>query len=176
MKHVTDSPYAPRTSLVEMAWLAGILEGEGCFRSSSHQGIDHYPVFNLQMTDRDVVDKASSILRCRTSGPYVSRQKKSDGTLRKAVYRCGHSGNRAVWWMKKLLPLMGCRRRKRMQEIVWLWERNSRSTVPQRMMRAENGKRTMSRCHPDRVSNARGLCMPCYKKVRHASGIPWGSA
>ena len=173
----SDAPvYSPRVSQLKMAWLAGLLEGEGCFRSSLHQAIQHYPVMNLQMTDKDVIDKASIVLHCRTSGPFFPRQKKLDGTSRKAVYRCGHSGHRAVWWMKKLMPFMGIRRRKKMEDIIRLWERSPQSATPQRIMRAKNGTRTMAKCHPEKVSNARGMCLACHKKIRHASGIPWRSA
>lgn len=44
--------------LKDLYWLAGLLEGEGCFTYSGST-----PMVQLQMTDKDVVERASLLLK-----------------------------------------------------------------------------------------------------------------
>ena len=42
----------------EIAWAAGILEGEGYFGASDRK----YPYLSIEMTDRDILEKLKKIL------------------------------------------------------------------------------------------------------------------
>ena len=45
----------------ELAWLAGLLEGEGCF-SMANAGAHRYPAVRVEMASRDVVERAARLL------------------------------------------------------------------------------------------------------------------
>ena len=58
-----------RLDKMEIAWAAGLFEGEGCI----HLAV-HCPVLQLNMTDEDVVRKFHTVVSCGTvSGPYGPR-------------------------------------------------------------------------------------------------------
>ena len=44
---------------IEVAWLAGLLEGEGCFHLRKE---DDRPLIKLNMTDRDVIERAARLM------------------------------------------------------------------------------------------------------------------
>lgn len=88
-------------SALELAWLAGLLEGEGAFIAATAR----YPVcLSLNMTDADVVDRVAAWWRVAVSRPTI--QKKHY----KQSFRCMIRGERAVEWMRRLRPFMGERR------------------------------------------------------------------
>lgn len=94
-----------RTWTEDLAWLAGILEGEGCFRR------DAYPFVTLQMTDRDVVERAAILMLA----PKVHTETR---TGRKPLYRAQVGGAKAIRLMRLLLRFMGQRRTARIQAIL----------------------------------------------------------
>jgi hypothetical protein len=53
-------------SKVDIAWLAGLLEGEGSFMRGKRKDA---PGISLAMTDRDVVERAAKLLRTKCMGP-----------------------------------------------------------------------------------------------------------
>jgi len=95
----------------DLYWLAGLIEGEGYF------GIRHgySPTVSLQMTDKDIVDRAHCVLgfglrheRTLPSGKGCY----SWTVLRQA---------QAAGLMMTLLPLMGARRAARITECLTIW-------------------------------------------------------
>ncbi len=130
--------------VTEIHWLAGLLEGEGCFAFSGT------PVVSLFMTDGDTVKRAADLLGCIAYGPM------DRGVGRKPGYRCQRYGSNAIAWMLTVYSLMGERRKKRICEIIKKWQ-------------DMKGKpRLMATCHPDRRSKARGQCVQCYQRSRYA--------
>lgn len=112
MRHKKE-PYSPRLPLnPELIWLAGLLEGEGCFLWTGNT-----PVVKVAMTDEDVMLRASKALGCNLTGPYPSK-KKPGGGFYKPIYYAGISGRPAFAIMKKLLPIMGNRRTKKIRSIL----------------------------------------------------------
>lgn len=98
------------TKTRDIYWLAGLLEGEGCF--SSTKG---YPSIMVKMVDRDVVERAHKILRpveFRIDGNEVKGYGPYDD-VRQRQYVAKIVGRRAVGWMMTLYPLMGRRRQAR---------------------------------------------------------------
>lgn len=88
----------------DVAWLAGLLEGEGSFGvgSSSDRA---YPIVSVQMCDEAIVSKAAAIL----GAPSVRSREP-----RKPRWRTTHVttlvGSDAARWMQRLRPFMGERR------------------------------------------------------------------
>jgi hypothetical protein len=98
-----------------LQWLAGLLEGEGCF---SYCGKS--PTITLVMVDRDVVDKAAELLNAPLYGP---RSHYADRGWQ-PTYCCKVYGPHAASWMMTLFPLMGMRRRLAIQKTLAIWKPN----------------------------------------------------
>ena len=96
--------------LEDLHWLVGLLEGEGCFT------LDRYsPVIKLLMTDKDVVERAAALL----GNTKVSERKRPAG--RKTAYATQVFGSPAIELMKIMQPLMGLRRKQRIEEVLVRW-------------------------------------------------------
>jgi hypothetical protein len=92
----------------ETAWVAGFLEGEGCFTNNKVQGRE-YPCIQVATCDRDVLEKFISIIgHGRVRGPYASQQRKAHHLPQ---YRFSVSGKRAAAIMRAIYPHMGERRK-----------------------------------------------------------------
>jgi len=98
-------------STKDIAWLAGLLEGEGCFRFDSKAHL----VIQLAMTDRDVVDRAAALL-----GGAVC-EKKPKAAHHKMQYLVRVFGARAAGWMMTFWPFLGQRRRQKVEDCLSRW-------------------------------------------------------
>jgi hypothetical protein len=132
----------------DIAWLAGLFEGEASFlfRNGSAR-------IQMQMTDRDVVERSASVLGARMSD-YV-RQPKGKTTYKK-VYTLGVHGALAVSWMMTIYSYMGERRKSKIRDVLLGW----RACRPN--MRGTTGGRAL--CHPERAVVSFGKCKRCYHK------------
>jgi len=90
----------------EIAWLAGLLEGEGCFyfRGTSY--------IKLQMTDEDVIRRAADLMG-RTY-----RRAEPRGSQKKVVFSFELCAGHAIEFMKLILPYMCSRRTAKINEII----------------------------------------------------------
>ena len=96
-----------------IAWLAGILEGEGHFPQPPAQiGIA------LKMTDSDIVHRAAYIMGMKESD---IRTRKKQKPQHKDQYCIQLSGQRAAGWMMTLFTLMGERRKQQIQGALKKW-------------------------------------------------------
>lgn len=102
----------------QLEWLAGIIEGEGCFGLYRRgQSVKRkVPRIALSMSDLDVILKASRILR--GADYFTVRQPAAGKKLSYTVQVCGA---RAIGWMMALYPLMGRRRQAKIREILAGW-------------------------------------------------------
>jgi hypothetical protein len=121
MRRGASSPFTPRpltredvlrepsghrpTPECEVAWLAGLLEGEGTF-SRNRTESNSYPVLSVHMCSRDVVERAGVIL-----GALSVQQRKPSDPSWNLTYRAAIGGLEAALWMQRLRPMMGERRR-----------------------------------------------------------------
>lgn len=106
----------------DLYWLAGILEGEGCFRlksSAKKKSGGNYikAVIELNMTDQDVILKAFEIAGVgKVYGPY---RKSRDLPHYKSMYNWTvGKESEALQLMLILRPLMGERRGAKIDEIL----------------------------------------------------------
>jgi hypothetical protein len=95
----------------ELGWLAGILEGEGCFWIHQKSSTQRYPKVTITMTDEDVVANVARLL-----GSSVTPQKARGN--RKPTYKTQLTGKRAVQAMKLVRPYMHGRRQEKIDEIL----------------------------------------------------------
>lgn len=103
-----------------IAWLAGLLEGEGCFTYEENGQRWRHARVTLGMTDADVVQRAAALMpgsRYVVSHP-PSRQRLGNKPLH--IARC--NGRSALTLMRLVLPYMGERRAARITEIINLHE------------------------------------------------------
>lgn len=116
----------------DIAWLGGLLEGEGCFIFSRKW----HPSIRLKMTDRDTIVKVADIWDAR-------------------IYHYGNAwtvvanGAYAIGWMMTLYPFLNRNRQNRIIKIVWYWKDNSTRTLIRHWERAT--------CHPNKPIHALGL-------------------
>lgn len=147
----------------DLHWLAGLLEGEGCFTLKSSQyptasgfKTSFIPTIQLNMTDRDVVERAASLMRLRVGGPYMHNKKKNA----KPMFYIRAGGRRAAGWMMTLYSLMGKRRKEKIYQILSAYNK-----IP---IRFKYG-RPKAKCHPEKPMTAHGLCHNCYMR-QYTSG------
>lgn len=89
----------------DLAWLAGLLEGEGSFLKAPPSS-PNCPRIILEMTDQDVVERAATLM-----GGYAVQRVNLRNALWKPAYRVSIKGSHAVALMRILYPAMGARRR-----------------------------------------------------------------
>jgi len=102
---------------VEIVWLAGLLEGEGCFgvKKGTKGGSRPCLRLQLQMSDRNVVERAAHFLEgnAKTCSP---RKKHPEWSIMHFVEVNGAKAERAMAW---ILPYMGERRTQRITESLF---------------------------------------------------------
>lgn len=94
----------------QIAWLAGLLEGEASF--SLHAG--GHPKLDLEMSDEDVIAKAANLIGARLRPQHRTKNKPHY----KATWRVNICGSKAIPILEKILPFMGMRRTKKIEEIL----------------------------------------------------------
>lgn len=107
-----------------VAWLAGIIEGEGCLSiKGPHVGVRGCKTIHIHlgMTDKDVVDKAAAIMGVKALGPYPPSSKRKDGCERKDQWRAVATGSLAASWMMTLYRYFGSRRQEKARECLAYW-------------------------------------------------------
>jgi intein/homing endonuclease len=101
------------TSL-EIAWLAGLIEGEGCILLARSN--NRTPALEIGMTDEDVIERVAKLFK---RIHYV--QTNSDKS-KKIAYKTTIYGKDAIQWMFTLYPLLGKRRQAKIKEVVKVWK------------------------------------------------------
>lgn len=102
---------------IEVAWLAGLLEGEGCFNLMRANSRSKRPLIRVQvaMTDRDIVERVRALM----DAPSVQEHKdrgQPDNWKRRYV-TCA-SGRKAEAVMRAVRPYMGERRGTKIDELL----------------------------------------------------------
>ena|SRR6187399_1976866 len=101
--------------LIDIVWLAGLLEGEGCF------GLYKTPTIRVGMTDFDVIEKVRTIFDV-TSAISISSNENSTIPSKVPVFQTMIYGKNAIELMKEVLPYMGQRRTQKILEIISEYE------------------------------------------------------
>ena len=124
--------------LTDIAWLGGILEGEGCF--SLVRG--KHPIIRLSMTAGDTVTRVAAIVGLKTYRYRTS-------------WVLDIRGAYAIQWMMTLYPYLGKQRKGVIADIIRSWRSYPYSRAPNSLM---------AKCHPDRRMCAFDLCQSCYDR------------
>lgn len=97
---------------VDIAWLAGLLEGEGSFLRGPPSA-PTTPVVKVQMTDRDIIERVAVLFGVG----YVNESVKKEAHW-KTSYQTMLRGSRAVTLMQLLRPFMGVRRQQQIDVAI----------------------------------------------------------
>lgn len=94
-----------------IAWLSGLIEGEGCFQVKTGSSIN----IIIQMTDKDVLDRAGYIAGCgKVVGPYKTIKSHHKPCWRWKVSNSEH----AYALLVAIYPFMASRRSVKIRELV----------------------------------------------------------
>lgn len=102
---------------LEKGWLIGILEGEGSFVWHQTKRDKGRPRIQIQMTDKDVMEKVAKLLGTHMTGPYGPYT-----TQKLPAYYVHCSGVKAYENMKTILPFMGKRRTEQIKPLMEKYE------------------------------------------------------
>jgi hypothetical protein len=96
---------------IDMAWAAGLFEGEGCFYVNRRRRDERYcaPIAALAMSDKDVVVRFCKIIGC---GSIRMERRTQRASHHKALWRWqAHKTDDILLLEEKLVPLLSRRRR-----------------------------------------------------------------
>lgn len=110
----------------EIAWAAGLIEGEGWF------GMNHKNNFRISvtMTDRDVLERLAHLLSGRLNAKAHPEWLRAKRKPQWTVQVCGQA---AIGWMFMMYTFLGQRRRAKIREVLRFWL----AVPPRRMYRRE---------------------------------------
>ena len=132
----------------EIQWLAGFLEGEGCFFTSPTGS----PGVKALSTDRDVMEKYGGLINRPVRGPYA------DNRGHKDRWEVNLYGQPAADLMTLLLPHMGLRRSEKIKEVI--------ASASLRQLK-QGIRDKQATCHPKlKRYHKDGYCRNCYEKWR----------
>lgn len=142
--------------LTDLYWLAGLVEGEGCYRAQGGA-----LALQIAMTDRDVIERAAKMLSTRV---YVQEK----AVPRQRMYATVVSGPRAAGWMMTLYSLMGERRRSKIADCLGQWRAATRKRTHCRKGHALEGRNLYQYTSKRQTFDGRG-CRTCrneYSRIR----------
>lgn len=95
----------------DLAWAAGLIEGEGCFTLHSKK----HPYLLVDMCDKDVIERLKTVFPFgNIRGPYISKKKPTH----KPRWRFDAFGGKARHIMIYLYPYLCERRRAKINELM----------------------------------------------------------
>ena len=95
---------------IEVAYIAGLLEGEGTFLN---KGL--CPIIQVGMTDDDVIEKVADIINIGNRRIHIQEDKRPKYKTKYIICLAGFD---AFKWMKLIRPHMCSRRGKELDEII----------------------------------------------------------
>jgi hypothetical protein len=101
-------------NIKDVMWLAGLLEGEGCF------GITDSPRITVNMIDLDIIERVRKILG--TSDKMLEKHMEKYNKNANTQYQTSIHGTRAISWMMTIYSLMGIRRQSKIREVISKWK------------------------------------------------------
>lgn len=104
---MTAIPAALPMTSEQSAWLAGLLDGEGCFDAPRKN-----PRIRVKMSDHDVILRAADLMGATT------HQETARFDHHKPLMVAQITGDRAVSVMRAVLPWLGARRSAKVLELI----------------------------------------------------------
>lgn len=95
----------------DLLWLAGLVEGEGCFSLTGSAG-NKNPTIYLAMVDNEIVLRPGKLVGYPVPRLFARKAPRKD------QYVWQITGGKAIAWMQRLAPYLSQRRRARILEIT----------------------------------------------------------
>lgn len=95
----------------DLYWLAGIIEGEGCFSLNGKS-----PVILVEMTDLDIIERVRALMAPNVNLYTITHPGSKNS------HKFQLCGTRANGWMMMLYPILGTRRRAKIKDILTVWK------------------------------------------------------
>lgn len=146
------------TTTKEIAWLAGLLEGEAHFGISNRSS----PRISVKMTDLDIIQRISHLFDSTVYGPSPNRSGRG-----KDMYFTYACGNKGVAWMMTIFPFMGERRQQRIRESIAIWKAAPGAAWRGKLTHCKNGHPLSGpnlRLHLNGSRRCR-ICESAYKRL-----------
>lgn len=154
------------SSDAQVAWAAGIFEGEGCVYVLRRRGRADRVVLAVAMTDLDVIERLRDVFGCGS----ISSERRRDG--RKPIYRWNTSARGDVERVLALItPWLMSRRQARIAEAVAEVERDRQGVAP-RGTREACYRGHLRAEHSYKSSRGNWVCRLCaqiHSKARYAA-------
>lgn len=99
----------------EIAWVAGILEGEGCFDGN---GTGKNPRVRVELKDHDVIERLHALIGGKISYPKQRNPGKWSATALLSV--CGRAEVEPL--LRAIRPWMSERRGEKVDELLEIWD------------------------------------------------------
>lgn len=154
----------------EIAWAAGLFEGEGCISFAPRNGRIR-AVFQMAMTDQDVVERFAQIVGVgKVRGPIP----KGEGNQPQWCYRAGMRAE--IFYLAELLgPFLGVRRSAKLRECLAAFEEQG----PPRWGGHNRDKTHCPKGHPYAGNNllqrvcdeGRRRCRECERRRSHRQRV-----
>ena len=148
LRGIASPPLPGQSWTPTVAWLAGLLEGEGTFTAKAGRG--SWVTISVEMCDRATVARAAAMLGASA----IWRDANDIDRGWKPTYITKVSGNQARPWMATVRSLMGHRRRAAIDRALASWTPMRLWPVPIVCHIADCG----------RPHRARGLCHAHYMR------------
>ena len=145
--------------LKEIAWLAGIIEGEGSF----HYAKSNSPMIVIKMTDKDVIERIASLFKRRVS-EYPPRDSQC-----KVGYTTMICGTPAIEWLFTIYSFLGYRRRQKALELIDKWKA-SQSKFRRDTFKCGCPKTSENSYRNGRRSSCRACNLAQQKRRKHGDG------
>lgn len=107
---------------VDIAWIAGLLEGEGCFsictrKTSKH---DHKSLaIHCEMTDEDTIEKLHRVTKCGTINVRKNTSGRRDDRNRKQTWIWSVQNHAGIYKVCcAIYPHMSKRRQEKIKELI----------------------------------------------------------
>jgi hypothetical protein len=118
----------------EIAWLAGLLEGEGSFmvhRAQAKGKLYEKARVQVSMSDRDVVERVARLFHREEGQSYsvVAQPHRVGKEHHSTIYRVFVNGSRAEEIMQAIRPLMGERRGAKIDEVLSTFNKKREEVV-----------------------------------------------
>jgi hypothetical protein len=101
----------------EIAWAAGLFEGEGCFSIATFRSKYQYPRATIFSTDLDILERFAKIVKVGHLNSKPEKRQRKDGWKRKPQYRWTASSVKDVEVIVDLFdPWLGPRRLQQVRD------------------------------------------------------------
>ena len=111
------------TIQTHIPWLAGVLEGDGCFgikTQHNKQSVSYFPYISVQLTDQKLLEFIAQLLETN-----IYTYKHPTQKHWKTVYRTNlYNKEKLAWLLPQLMPFLSQRRQLKIQELMQILDPN----------------------------------------------------